>query len=53
MKVSFDMYRDNKDPPEVKLGPIIGVTKLTGAAEGAGTVGVLSTGLSLGACPVL
>ena len=53
MNVSFDMYLANKDPPEVKLGPIIGVTKLMGAAEGIGTVGVPSTGLSLDSCSVL
>ena len=47
------MYLANKDPPEVELGPIIGLTKLTGAPEGSGTAGVPSTGLALGACPEL
>ena len=41
---SFDKYLANNDPPEVKLGSIIGFEELTGAPGGV-TVGVTCTGL--------
>ena len=52
MKVSFDIYRENNDPPEVKLGSIIGLI-VVGVGRGIGTTGVLTTVLALGAGTVL
>ena len=46
------MYRENKDPPEVKLGSIIGLL-VEGVGLSIGTTGVLTTVLALGACTVL
>ena len=52
MKVSLDIYRENSDPPEVKLGSIIGLL-VEGVGFGIGTTGVLTTVLALGTCTVL
>ena len=49
VKVSLDIYRENSDPPKVKLESIIGLL-FVGAGRG---IGRLTTALALGAGAVL